>query len=266
MSSDLPIGIFDSGVGGLTVFNEISLQLPKENVVYLADSANFPYGEKSAKDIFRFSIENAEFLLKKKIKLLLIACHSASSYSLEYLRHALSIPVISISECGYQTIIQTTKTNKIAILGTKATIASCTIESQLKKLNPNLEIISIACPLFAPIVEEEKQTDPTTEITAKNYLEPLFNTPVDVVFLACTHYPLLSSILQKILGPHVTLIHPETCIVSEIKNVLQKTNGLNETNIAPIHQFYATKAPNKFQKLAKIFTSIQIGEVNLAKK
>lgn len=266
MSSDSPIGVFDSGVGGLTVFNEIVSKLPHENIVYLADSAHFPYGEKSADQIFSFSLENAKFLLKKNVKLLFIACHSASAYSLEILRTKFSIPVISISEFGYESAIQQTKTDSIAILGTEATIHSRFIETKLKKLNPNLIIHPIACPLFAPLIEKGLHEHESIEKIANTYLKPLKNTSVDVVFLACTHYPLLTPILQKILGPDVTFIQPATFIASEIVKILQKTNQLNESNRSPIYQFFSTDHPFRFQKLAQLFLRSPKIQVNLAKK
>lgn len=252
MSSDVgysSIGFFDSGVGGLTIFQEVAKQLPHENLLYLGDTANFPYGNKSPEDILRFSQINADFLLSKNIKLLVISCYTASSHAYELLRSTLSIPVITVAKSGIEQLAASTQTNSVALLGTTRTIESGFLQTQLLAINPLLQIHGIACPLFASFVEEGLHNHPILRQIAEHYLAPLKKAAVDCALLACTHYPFLAPIIQETLGPDVQLISPATICAQEIKNVLDKSNMLNPSKEVPTHQFYTSSHSPTFHRL-----------------
>ena len=223
----------------MTIFQEVAKLLPHENLVYLADTANFPYGNKSPEDILRFSEANAAFLLSQNIKLLVIACYTASSYAFEEIQKTLSIPVITVEKSGLEQLAVSTRTNSVAILGTTRTIESGSLQAQILAINPLLQIHAIACPLFAPFVEEGLQTHPTLRTIAAHYLAPLQTTSVDTVLLACTHYPLLSPLIQDLLGPQVQLISPANLCAVEVQNILEKNHLLNLSVKKGIHQVNA---------------------------
>lgn len=253
VSNENSIGFFDSGVGGLTIFQEVVKQLPHENLVYLGDTANFPYGNKSPEDILRFSQENADFLLSKNIKLLVIPCYTASSHAYESLQRTLSIPVITVAKSGIEQLAVSTQTNSVAILGTTRTIESGFLQTQLLAINPLLQIQAIACPLFASFVEEGLHNHPILRQIAKHYLAPLKKAAVDCALLACTHYSFLTPIIQETLGPNVQLISPASYCAKEITNFLDKAKMLNPSRETPKHTFYVTAHSPNFHDQAKIF-------------
>ena len=253
MSDPRPIGVFDSGVGGLTVFRELSRLLPHENLLYLGDSARLPYGNKSADTIIRFTHECADFLLKKKIKLLLIACHTASAVALEELRKSFPIPVIGVVQAGFELVVECSKNQKIAILGTPGTILSGIYQKLLQEKLPSAQIFPIACPLFVPLAEEEFFDHAATDAIAQHYLAFLQKTQIDTALLACTHYPLLKAPIQKVLGPSVKILEPASRCVNQVVQQLSKTGELNCSTTAPFYQFFITDNPSRFASLSKTF-------------
>ncbi len=259
------IGLFDSGVGGLTVMREVAALLPHEEMVYFGDTARLPYGNKSPEAIVRFARENAQFLLEQNIKLLVIACHTACTHAFSLLKNELPIPVVGVTQSGIQSLLQSTKTKRVAVLGTASTIHSGVLQSQLTTHDPTLTIHAVACPLFVPLVEEGFHSHAAAGLIAEQYLGFLRDHHIDAALLACTHYPLLAPVIQKTLGSTVQLILPARTAALETKSVLEKHSLLNPHHSRPTHQFYASDDPEKFRKSAQLFFSADVGVVRLQK-
>ena len=258
-----PIGLFDSGLGGLTVMREIVRLLPNENLIYLGDTGRLPYGNKSSDAIIRFSLDNSTFLLEKEIKLLIVACNTASTQALEILKQQLPVHVIGVVDCAISQLVNATKINKIAVLGTKGTIASGVHKKKILELRPKISVYPIACPLFVPLVEEGWLDHEITEAIAKEYLQTVVETQVDAALLACTHYPLIQKVIQKVLGPNILLIEPAKACAQEALQYLTAHKLLNQKSEHPDHSFYCTDAPDPFRKLASLFFGTEINEVKL---
>lgn len=261
--NDRPIGLFDSGVGGLTVMREISRLLPRENLIYLGDTGRLPYGNKSPEAIIRFSLEIGSFLANLDIKLLVIACHTASSYALDLLCKQLPIPVVGVVHCGISHLLQITQTNEVAVLGTKSTIASNLHKNLILNVSPETKVHTLACPLFVPLVEEGWLDHAATQLIAHHYLDPLLHYPIDTFLLACTHYPMLRETIQKVLGPSKFLVEPATACAKEVFSLLTQKSLLNQQKEKPRYLFYSTDAPDHFQSLASLFFGSEIPEVKL---
>jgi glutamate racemase len=195
-----PIGIFDSGVGGLTVVKQIFRRLPNEEIVYLGDTARVPYGTKSPETIKRFAVENADFLMKFKVKLIVVACNTVSSTSMDILREKFSIPIVGVIKPGAEKAVQITRNNKVGIIGTYTTVKSKAYEKEIRHFSRDVETVSKACPLFVPLVEEGWLKEEITFSIVKKYLKPLMAKKIDTLILGCTHYPLLKSVISKVIG------------------------------------------------------------------
>lgn len=257
------IGMFDSGIGGLTVMRAIQNKLPFEKIVYFADTARLPYGEKSPETVLRYSIENAVFLMEQDIKILVVACSTASSVSVEKLRKIFNIPVIGTIEPGAERAVQVSKTGKIAILGTKGTIQSGTYQNELRKRLPKAHLVPIACPLLAPVVEEGMQNHEIAKLLVKEYLKPLRTDPVDTIILGCTHYPLLEEIIQEEVGDAVQIVDSAATCADTVAEILQ-TRGMNNTLRESIsHQFFVSDNPEKFHRLGQQYIGQSIPEAKL---
>lgn len=252
-----PVGLFDSGFGGLSVMREIVQILPKENLIYLGDTAHLPYGNKSSQTILQLALENASFLMEKQIKLLVIPCHTACSHALQILQNELPIPVIGVIESGLELL---TKTSRIAILATASTIESGIYQVEIQKQNPHAQIYPISCPLFVPLVEEGFHAHPSAHLIAKAYLDPL-KGQIDTALLACTHYPLLRPVIQSVLGPEIALIEPARRCAEKIYEALSKAHLLNPQTKKPHYEFYATDDPEKFRRLGNVFFGSAIKKV-----
>jgi glutamate racemase len=203
---DSPLGVFDSGIGGLTVFRQLVRILPEERLLYFGDTARVPYGTKSGETVVRFTLEAARFLGDQGVKALVVACNTASAYALEAVEEELGIPVVGVIESGARAAIQETRKRRIGVIGTTATITSGAYDRALKRLAPDLTLVSKACPLFVPLVEEGWTEHPVTRMVAEEYLAPLSATGVDALILGCTHYPLLKYLLRQVMGADVALI------------------------------------------------------------
>lgn len=259
--ADRPIGLFDSGFGGLTVMREVVRLLPQENLIYLGDTARLPYGNKSPETVLRYAMENASFLLEKKIKLLMVPCHTACSHAIEWLESKLSIPVIGVIRPGFQLLAEATQTKRVAILGTSSTIGSGLYQSLLRQIYPDIEVHPIACPLFVPLVEEGFYSHPSAALIVDAYLAPIKQKGIDAALLACTHYPLLKPLLQEFLGPEVKLIEPAQECAKQALDSLAKQSLLNPQTTPPRYEFYVSDDPEKFGRLGKIFFGRQIERV-----
>lgn len=258
-----PIGLFDSGLGGLTVMREIVRLLPQENLIYLGDTARLPYGNKSPEAVCRYAWENASFLLEKNIKLLVIACFTASSHAMTELEQKLQIPVLGVIHSAARALFASAKPKRIAILATSGTIKSGVIQSLIHELDPSILIFPAPCPLFVPFIEEGLRDHAAIHLIAHHYLGALAKHDIDSALLACTHYPLIQSIIQQVLGPYVRIVEPAQFCAMEVKNILSSLQLANPEIEAPNREFYVTDDPGKFQLLADPFFGKKIDRVLL---
>lgn len=254
------IGIFDSGVGGLTVWKAIVSHLPNESLLYFGDTARVPYGSKSASVIIRYAEEVSDYLLQYNPKLLVVACHTASAYALSHLENRFSIPVIGVIQAGIEEALAKTLNYKIAILGTKATIQSNVYPQLIKQAAPQSEILSIACPLLVPLAEEGLSHHPATLLMLKDYLQPILSSGVDTVLLGCTHYPLLKSAIAKILGNPYSLVDASDACAKKIKTFLVE-NNLSEKKESPVSRFFVSDDAGLFQKSASHLLGLSLKDV-----
>lgn len=254
------IGVFDSGVGGLTVVKELIRQLPGENIIYFGDTARVPYGIKSRETVIRFSIENILFLLKQEVKLICVACNTVSSIALPVVRGHFRVPIVGVISPGAREAVYATKNKRIGVIGTKATIASGAYEKEIRLLEPGIKITSCACPLFVPFVEEGWIKERAVRDVAEAYLKPLKEAKVDTIILGCTHYPLLKSVIRDVMGNRVILIDSAKQVATEVKQILVN-EGMLEPSQRPARSFYVSDGPAWFQGLAKRFLGHHIKEV-----
>lgn len=256
LKKQCPIGMFDSGIGGLTVLCEVEKKLPKESIIYFGDTARHPYGEKSPENIKRYAMENAKYLLKSQIKMLIIACNTAASaVSIEKLQKKFTIPVIGVIEPGAEKAVSISKNGKIAVLATKATIHSGAYQNQIKRLMPHAQIVSIPCPLLAQLVEEGMQEHLATRLILQEYLKPLEKLKVDTILLGCTHYPPLKSIIQEIAGPYVEIVDSATTLAEKAHETLTLNALASTSEELGTHQFYVSENPEKFKAYGERFLS-----------
>ncbi len=241
------IGIFDSGVGGLTVYKSIRKAFPNEDLIYFGDTARVPYGPKSPDTIIDYSVQNARFLLQLGVKILVVACNTSSAVAIPFLKKLTSIPIIGVIEPGSEVALSTTRNNKIGVIGTEGTIKSQAYSKAIKERVPEAEIFSAACPLFVPIVEEGWQDKPIAESIVRDYLSPLINSDIDTLVLGCTHYPLLKDVIQKVVGEKVSLVDSADAIALHLKDFLpaqDKTKSGTDT-------FYVSDNEEKFATIAQ---------------
>lgn len=251
--SNAPIGVFDSGVGGLTVAREIMRQMPNEKIVYFGDTARVPYGSKSKETVTRFSKQIVRFLQTHQVKTIVVACNTASAYALDELEQETDIPVIGVLKPGAKTAAEVTQNGKIGVIATEATIGSRMYTKYIKELNKQVTIYGKACPLFVPLVEEGLWQDPVTDEIAKRYLTELIDIDIDTLILGCTHYPLIRSTLGKIMGENVTLVNPAYETAMELKELLSQKGLLNEEHPKlgeNQYQFYVSDGAEKFKRFA----------------
>ena len=258
-----PIGVFDSGIGGLTVAKELIKALPNEDIIYLGDTARVPYGTKSERTVIAYSHSNAEFLISKGIKLLVVACNTASSVSIPSLRNEFDIPVIGVIEPGAKKAVSVTKAGKIGVIGTPSTIGSSAYTKAIHNLNPEIEVYTKACPLFVPLADEGRTEGEIIEHIAEDYLNPIKNSGIDVLVLGCTHYPLLKNTLQKVMGAGITLVDSAEETASQIKSVLTEMNLLNESNPDSEKEFYLTDVSDTFISVAGRFLGKKIDKIEM---
>jgi glutamate racemase len=252
IDKDSAIGVFDSGIGGLTVLHKIIEVLPRENTVYLGDTARAPYGTKSVETVLRYSFENSEFLVEKGVKLLVVACNTSTAIALSPVRERLTIPVIGVIEPGVRRAIKSSKNKKIGVIGTDATIQSGAYTRALKNADPAIEVYSRACPLLVPLVEEGWTDNAVVELTVKNYLGSLKQSGIDTLILGCTHYPLLKRAIGKFMGKGMVLVDSAEEVAIEVAALL-KRRSLARKNGKGTHGFFVTDAPERFIKVGQRF-------------
>ncbi len=255
------IGVFDSGVGGLTVVKELIRQLPSEDIIYFGDTARVPYGIKSRETVIRFSIENILFLLKQDVKLICVACNTVSSLALPVIKNYFKVPIVGVLSPGAREAVYATKNKRIGVIGTSGTIRSRAYEFEIKQLDPEVSITAVSCPLFVPFVEEGWLTGPVVKKVVESYLKPLKDAKVDTVILGCTHYPVLKPIIKKVMGGHVTLIDSAKQVAIEVKKILAAEDLINGKRKAK-NKFYVSDNPEWFQGLAKRFLGCPVKNVS----
>ena len=258
------IGFMDSGVGGLTVAKLAIQELQNENIAYLGDEARLPYGEKSKEEIQQYSLQIANFLIKKEdIKMLVIACNTATSYALSYLQENLLIPVIGVVNPGSIAAVNNTKTNRVGLIATNGTVKSGAYEKEIKKINNDVEVFSQGCPRFVPMVENQEFKDAKTQTVVDNDLSTINKDDVDTLILGCTHFPIMRDLIQKSVGDNVKLIDPGHETVKQIKKILQDNHIENNEVSKPIYSFYTTGDPDNFNKVANEWLNFEVHSKHL---
>lgn len=264
MPSSKPIGVFDSGIGGLTVAHEIIRQLPNESIIYFGDTARVPYGPKSAATVCRYSREITSYLRDQDVKAIVIACNTATAHALPVLRQELPLPVIGVVEPGARAAVRASSGGHIGVIGTSGTIRSGAYEQAIHSINPDAEVIARACPLFVPLVEEGWIDHPVTLQVAQEYVGPLVRERINTLVLGCTHYPLLKDVLCRALGPAIALIDSAAETASELGRVLGE-GGLEapRDKAAASHRFIASDDPLQFLQLGQRFLGDAIESVEI---
>lgn len=259
-----PIGVFDSGVGGLTVVKELNRLLPNEKIIYFGDTGRVPYGNKSKETIVHYSLQVAYFLMKKKIKMLVVACNTASSVSLPTLKRHFHIPIIGVIEPGARAAIETTRKNKIGVIGTLGTVRSNAYRKALKKIKGSANVFQDPCPLFVHLAEDGWNRNKIAQMIADEYLKPIRSKDIDTLILGCTHYPLLKEVIQKSVGNKVTLIDSGKETAKEVKRILEKKHLVNKHKMTEKNHsvFYVSDFPHKFKEVSQRFLSKELRHVH----
>lgn len=253
-----PIGIFDSGVGGLTVFREVARSLPAESLIYLGDSARVPYGTKSPATVQRYTKEAADFLLARNIKMLVVACNTATAAALPMLKQMLKVPVIGVVEPGAEAAVAATK-GRVGVIATEGTVRSKAYTSAIHAIDSNVEVIESACPLFVPLVEEGWANTRVAREVAETYLTPLLDSGIDTLVLGCTHYPLLRNTIEQVVGGQVTIVDSaETTAKKVAENLQQRCGGARGE-----HLFLVTDAAERFERIAGEFLEQEVRNLQL---
>lgn len=255
---DKPIGVIDSGVGGLTVAREIMRQLPKEEILYFGDTARCPYGSRSWEDIRAFTWEMVNFVREQDVKMLVIACNTATAVVLDEIRDALDIPVIGVVHPGARAALKMTKNNRITVIGTIGTIESKAYLHALKSINSDVEVASLACPQFVPLVERGELEGEKTKAVVQETLAPLLNSHMDTLILGCTHYPLLQGVISEIVGPEVHVICSGAETAREVSTILDHSGLLYTGEKEPCHRFFTSGEPSMFALIARRWLHVEI--------
>ncbi len=260
-----PIGIIDSGLGGLTVVKEVMRQLPKEEIVYIGDSARCPYGPRHPEEVRKFTWEMIERLLEEQMKMLVIACNTAAAVVLDEVKRELDIPVVGVIHPGAISALKATKRNHVAVIGTNGTIKSGAYEKALKKINNEVRVDSLACPLFVPLVERGMFSGEEVDRVVDETLKPLDGKDFDALILGCTHYPLLREVIQERMGERIELISSGDETAREVSSLLYHKNLLFTEQRIPHHRFFTTGDAEQFKKLADQWLEMNIGLVETIK-
>lgn len=258
-----PIGIFDSGVGGLTVVRALIERLPFENLIYFGDTARVPYGIKSVATISAYTQQITRFLLQKDVKLLIIACNTMAAVAADVVRAETSLPVLDVIEAGALGAVAATRNRNIGVIGTPTTINSNAYARAIHKSDPAARMFSQACPLFVPLVEEGWLDHPVTRMTAEEYLKPVIAQDIDTLVLGCTHYPLLKPLLQEVAGDDVRLVDSAEAMADRSAACLADCAALNTSGAPPRYDFYVTDVPLRFQTIGERFLGRSLGHVHV---
>ena len=260
-----PLGVFDSGIGGLTVARALFERLPHESVIYFGDTARVPYGPKSPDTVRRYSGEILAYLLQRGVKAVVVACNTSTAHALDYLKARSPVPVVGVIEPGARAAVAATKTGTIGVIGTAGTIASGAYERAIKALRPDARVHAQPCPLFVPLVEEGWFEHPAAELIAREYLEPLTRAKVDVLVLGCTHYPLIKALLARVMGPEVKLVdsaeETATAVQRELERLGLLANGAGRGSHD--HRFVVSDDEPHFRKVGALFLGEKLKRVEV---
>jgi glutamate racemase len=259
--SAAPIGVFDSGIGGLTVVRELIRQLPNESIIYFGDTARVPYGPKSPDTVLRYSREIVDFLHGEGVKAVVVACNTATAHALPALREENELPIVGVIEPGSRAAAKATRTRRIGVIGTQGTIRSGAYERAIASVSPDVEITALACPLFVPLVEEGWLDTEPTRLIAQEYLGPMAKAHVDTLVLGCTHYPLLKTVIGSVVGRDVRLIDSAEETAAETGIVLRERDLAHEETDAARYRFIASDAPEQFLRVGQRFLGSSIERV-----
>jgi glutamate racemase len=259
-----PLGVFDSGIGGLTVAHALFECLPQESVIYFGDTARVPYGPKSPETVRRYSGEILDFLVRRGVKMVVVACNTSTAHALDFLRQRSPVPVLGVIEPGARAAAAATRAGRIGVIGTAGTIASGAYERAIKTIRADLVVVSQACPLLVPFVEEGWFDHPAAELVAREYLQPLQAAAVDVLVLGCTHYPLLKPLLARVLGPDVRLIDSAAETAAAVRHDLEAEGLLAPpAGSRPVHQFVVSDDEPRFRRVGAQFLGEKLQTVEL---
>jgi len=261
MNTSKPIGVFDSGIGGLTVVRALLDRLPQENIVYFGDTARVPYGPKSPQVVREYAEEDAEFLLSKDVKIIVVACNTVSAVALDVVQKHAKIPVVGVIVPGARAAIASSKKKRIGIIGTVGTISSNAYSNAIRQLDETASVFSRPCPLFVPLVEEGWTGHKATEIIAKEYLFPFLQEKIDTLVLGCTHYPLLKNVITNALRGSAVLIDSGEAAALEVEKVLEDHRLKNASTEKPNLQFFVSDIPSKFTEIGERFLGAKMGIV-----
>jgi glutamate racemase len=257
--NDQPIGIFDSGVGGLTVYSAIRRRLHKEKIIYLGDTARIPYGTRSPSTVRRYAHQDASFLFKYGVKLLVVACNTISSVALESLRKNFAVPILGVIEPGARHAVRLTRKGRVGVIATEATVESGAYKKAIQNIDPEIEVFSQACPLFVALAEEGWSDHRATRLIATEYLAPLQTANIDTLVLGCTHYPILKETIQQVIGDGVTLIDSGECVADEVESLLKKDDRLAAgAGDGKPDTFCVTDSGQRFRRIASLFLGTPI--------
>lgn len=260
---DRPIGIFDSGVGGLTVLDAIARAYPSESLVYFGDTGRYPYGVRSKQVIVEYSRQIAGFLEQQECKFIVIACNTASSLALDEVSAFASVDVIGVIEPGAQSAVAVTKSQRIGVIGTEATVASGAYTKAIQALAPAAHVVARACPLFVALAEEGYAGKPATRLVAEEYLAPFREDRIDTLVLGCTHYPLLKDDIATVLGPSVTLVDSATAVAHAVATRLRELDHHRESGHAPLTRYFVSDTPGRFQRVGRRFLGREVEPVEV---
>jgi glutamate racemase len=252
-AADRPIGIFDSGVGGLTVFRAIERWLPNESLVYLGDTARIPYGTRSLATVERYALEDAAFVQSKNVKAIVIACNTASALAASRLRKEFQVPVLGVIGAGARMAVAATRNSRVGVIATEATVASGAYDRAIKSIRNDVEVVSRACPLFVPLAEEGWVSHPVTRQVAEEYLAELRMSGVDTLVLGCTHYPILRPVIEAVMGAEINFIDSGEAVAEAVAQLLKERKLVRTADSPRVQEFYVTDAAARFRRVAELF-------------
>ncbi len=262
MNKEKPIGVFDSGIGGLTVVKRLASTLPEEDIIYFGDTARVPYGSKSNDTVIEYGLQDAKFLMSKGVKAIVVACNTVSSIAIKELKDNFDVPIIGMIEPGAKLAAEKTQNGKIGVIGTRATISNNAYSKDLKKLDAKFEVYEKACPLFVPLAEEGWVNHKATYEIAEEYLKELRELKIDTLVLGCTHYPILADVIQKVIGEEVALIDSGVAsaevVCSELDRTDLHTNKFSMGNLS----FYVSDIPVTFKQVAGLFLGTPVENIH----
>ncbi|GMU85840.1 MAG: glutamate racemase [Ignavibacteriales bacterium] len=261
MEKEKPIGVFDSGIGGLTVVKEIMAKLPNERIIYFGDTARVPYGSKSNETVIEYSLQDAAFLAQKNVKIIVVACNTASSVAIPALRARFNVPVVGMIEAGSEYAAKETTEKKIGVIGTRSTITNRSYSKELKRIDTQIDVFEKACPLFVPLAEEGWIDHNATQEIAEEYLRELKELSIDTLLLGCTHYPILKPVIQKVMGEKVKLIDSGVAAAQRVAHELDRIGLRSNSNGLGVVSYYVSDIPSTFEKVASLFLGKPVSHV-----